>query len=687
MILGTAGYMSPEQARGGAVDKRTDIWAFGVVLYELLSGRRLFHGDTISDTLAAVLKSEPDWSALPANTPPWVKRLLARCLERDKKNRLRDIGDAFLEESSQPSPTSSLPRWILPAAAAAVAVAAIAGWLLRSPKPIDPPHRSFAIPVEGLSTIDYAHRAVISPDGKYIAYVAQDKLWLRDLASEQARPLEGTENAEGPFWSPDSAEVAFAAGNVIKKTSATGGVPFVLTNIANSYRGGAWSPDGRSLVISTQLGGLYEVSASGGVAKPALPPDPAGTTYFPQFLPTGTKERILLASQGNRYQHQNLQLIDLDKGTRQLLRAGAYPIYTSTGDILFQASLRAEGVWVLPFSIESRKPTREATPLLNVGTGLSVSRDGTLVWVDASDAFSKKQLVYRDRTGKKLRILSPPQSRVSSLAFSPDGSRAAYASSEDGNDDIWIVETATGARTRFTFATEDESNPCWTPSGKEIIFTSTKAGQRRLLIQPVDRSRDPKPMLSGPYTPDDWSPDGSILVLTHVAPNSRPAVWAMRRKPDGSFDPPFAFSTSKSFMEDQARFSPDGRFVIYHSNESGTDGVFLRAFPDGTGKRPISLRAGETARWSRESREIFYQEDGRLMSLPAQTNGSVVTIGAAVELFRSSAKAVESRSSFDVTADGQRFLIAEPVEDEKAKPPAIHVIENWPALLRQKLTP
>jgi len=276
LILGTAAYMSPEQTRGGHVDKRTDIWAFGVVLYEMLTGKPLFHGESVSDVLASVLRQEIDFSRLPKDAP---RKLIEHCLQRDRKLRLRDIGDANFEVTGEVQPATG-KRWLIPALTALAILGTASGWLLNRPKPQETLVRSFSFQAEGLSGSDFHHRAVISPNSRYVVYEAQGMLWLRDLSIETPRALPGTESGEGPFWSPDSNEIAFVAKGQLLKLAIAGTAPFPLTQAPAGYRGGAWSPDGRTIVVST-VRGIHEVSAAGGV----LSQIPIGLTRLSQFRP------------------------------------------------------------------------------------------------------------------------------------------------------------------------------------------------------------------------------------------------------------------------------------------------------------------------------------------------------------------------------------------------------------------
>ncbi len=675
MILGTAAYMSPEQARGAAVDKRTDIWAFGVVLWEMLTGKRLFEGETISDTLVAVLKAEPDFGIIPEQVRP----LLRKCLQRDKKKRLRDIGDAFLFEEAVPAPVVRMTRWVTPVVLAA---GLIGGWLLRNPPPpTEPPLRSWSFTPKNLSSSVYTRPAVISPDGRRIAYVAENQLWVLELATDQARVVEGTEGAEGPFWSPDSTQVGFAAEGGLKKVAVAGGRPFSLAALEGLYLGGAWSPDGGTILASVTQHGLREVPAGGGAWKQVVAL--TGGTYFsPQYLSGPAGKRLILAGKGN-FATQTLELLDLSTGRGQTLRdPGAIPSWSPTGHVLHQTNVLTPGVWALRHSPGTGDAVTEQLPVLNKGSGFSVSDDDTMVWVDFPPG-EVQRLVWRDRAGKKLADVSPVSSETLGVTISADGTHAAYSATNRGNRDIWIVDLARGLRTRFTFAADVDHAPIWSPSGKEIAFRN---GNLDVAINATGGTGEPHLAVAGPLleVPEAWSPDGTTLLFYREDPQSKGDIWAVRRKSDGTFGQPAVWLQSE-FDERYAGFSPDGRYVGYISDESGQYEVYVRPLAGEGGKHQISTTGGSNPRWSRDGREIFYTQGDSLMAATVTITGDGVRSGTPVELFRSRAVGVMIRP-FDVHPDGKRFLIAEPAEAER-KDASIHVIQNWPALLRGKSRP
>ncbi len=674
IIVGTPAYMSPEQARGTRVDHRTDIWAFGVVLYEMLTGKRLFDGPTVSDVMAAVLTKDPPLDAAPAQLRP----LLARCLERDPHKRLGWIGEAcrYLDATPEPQ-AASLPRWVIPTIVSSALLAIAATWLLRPSAANSPvPLRAFSFTHPSLDANPFVRHAVISPNGRYIVYGAEDKLWLRELASEQARALEGSDKGTGPFWSPDSSQIAFVAGSELKKVFASGGSASKITGISMAfYRGGAWSLDGQTIIVSrANNGGLAEVPAAGGNLKQVLASVRGGTLYSPAFLPGVGGGRLIIAGKGS-INTQVIELIDLKAGTSRTLRSGAFPAWSSTGHILFQSAPRTGGVWALPFSTSDLAITGEAFQVLEHGGDLSASGDHTLIWSDILGRF--KRLAWVDRSGKRELLSGSPQDGIRSLSISPDGTRAAYAAFEAGFFEIWIADLVRSVRSRFSFGPGGSSIPQWAPTGRELTFSSGLVGGGDIVVQSVDGSADPKPAVSSEWYeyPSGWSPDGRILLFGRTQPMTGFDLWTVKRKPDGSFDEP-AVWLQTSFDESDAALSPDGRFVVYTSDESGRTEVYVRTFPAGSGKRPISAGTGHDPRWGRDGKEIFYLNAGSLYAV--DVTPELVSIGSPHKLFQI------AESDYDISPDGKRFLFAVDEGEDAAKPRAIHVIENWPALLRQK---
>jgi len=683
LILGTAAYMSPEQARGGNVDKRTDIWAFGVVLYEMLTAKRLFDGETVSDVLAAVLKQDVDLAKLPKDAPI---ALIDKCLQRDRKLRLRDIADASFEKPAS-AVTSSQPKWPIPAIAAALLIGAACTWLLNKPKPQELPHRAFSFAAASLSENDFTQRAAISPNGKYIVYVAQEKLWLRDLADEQPRALPGTDSAEGPFWSPDSTQIGFAIADQLVKLSVNGVSPFTIARIKGEFRGAAWSPDGKTIIVSTQFGGLHEVPASGGELRDfKIAKSGTGTFYSLNSLAAPGK-RLVLASHGTRFT-QTVDIIDLDAQKSSALFAGGYPAFDPSGHIIFRRSPQTAGLWAVPFSIGTLKLSGEPVPVVNEGGKPSVSSDRSLAWVNADDVSGgPSRFGWFALDGKPLGVFGEPQIGAINVSLSPDGRRVIYAASERDNTDIWTVDTGSGVRTRLTFGPDSDTFPIWSPTGKEFAYASQRpGGYRTIFAQAVDGGTKAIQVTKGAFNdnPAGWSPDGKSMLIIRSTQNERSDIFAAERKPDGSFTEPVAFVTS-AFSERTAEFSPNGRHVLYHSNESGQQNLYVVDFPTGSGKRQVTSTSSSSGRWSADGKKIFCVSRGYLYAVPVSTIGGALSLGQAERLFHTPRLGTtDGFSTVSVSPDGKRLLLPVPVANPDAKPPAIHIIQNWPALLRAK---
>ena len=367
-------------------------------------------------------------------------------------------------------------------------------------KPPEPPLRSFSFTPKGVPNLAGVRRAAISPDGRHIVYVAENKLWVRALASEQARTLEGTDGAEGPFWSPDSTQIGFASGGALKKVPLSGGIPLTLTKLGGRFRGGACSPDGRIILVSMVNQGLAEVPSGGGALKVVAPPLRGGTYYSPFFLPSSNRKRLVVAGKGS-LTSQTLDLVDLATGKSETLRApGAYPAWSPAGYVLYQTGAQMPGIWALKLSPTTGKVEGEPVSVLNAGSEFSTSPDGTLLWVDAEIA-RRRQLTWRDRSGKKLVDPGLPSANFfTSVAVSPDGTQAAYAAAdEQGNQDISVADLVRGFRTRLTFNPEIDVFPVWSPTGQEITFMSGRQGNLDVFVQAASGSAEPRPAVVSPY--------------------------------------------------------------------------------------------------------------------------------------------------------------------------------------------
>jgi Tol biopolymer transport system component len=692
MIMGTAAYMSPEQASGKPVDKRADIWSFGVVLWEMLTGKRLFDGETISHTLAAVLTKEPDLQPVPAE----VRRLLQRCLEKDPKRRLRDIGDAWelleVGQAHSLSTTGHGPvpqRWPWVAAAGTLAVIA-AGLAFVHFRETAPEQRSTRFEVAGKSDLQ---DVALSPDGRYLAFTASSGLWVRPLDSLEARALPGTEEARFPFWSPDSAFLGFFAGGKMKKIAAGGGPAQTLCD-APANRGGTWNRDGIILFAPNVTSGLYRVSAAGGVPAPVTKPAGTVSHRFPEFLPDGRHFSFVVTS--ITVEASGIYIGSLDGTTERLLPEVSHAAYSAptgfsrTGHLLF---VRDGTLMAQPFDPERLRTTGEAFPIAeqvsdNAGVPgsslFSVSGPGTLVYGRGA---GKRQLVWRDRTGKRLGLIGTPGD-ISFEKLSPDEKKVAFMISVGAaaSSDIWVHDLMRNTTSRFTFGPGFTFTPVWSPDGSRIVYgSSSKAGQGSDIYQKPASGAGQAEVVSHVGTTNvriyDWSPDGKAIAYSpDINGKTRADLWLLPLNGDRK---PVPYLQTE-FGEYLGQFSHDGRWMAYTSDESGREQVYVQTVPPSGAKWQISTAGGSRPRWRRDGRELYYvAADQMVMAVPVKP-GSSFEAGAPQALFGPilARPGTIYQNYYQPTADGQRFMVNEPAGEESGPPP-LTVVLNWQAGLRK----
>jgi Tol biopolymer transport system component/predicted Ser/Thr protein kinase len=713
MIMGTAAYMSPEQARGQKVDQRADIWSFGVVFYELLTGRRLFGGDTISDTLAAVLKTDPDWSALPPDTPPAIRRLLRRCLERDRKRRLADIADARLEIDEAlefPALTSATPAraalrwWITAIGLVALAGLAVAVVHFRETPP-QPAAVRFQIPAPEKASFG-SNGMALSPDGRQLAFIASGAdghpmLWVRPLDSVTAHVLPGTEGAGySPFWSPDSRSVGFLVQGKVKKIDAAGGPPETLCDIPSVLLGGSWSRDG-VVIFGASAGGLLRVPQAGGVATRLTTVDERHGEFGhlrPWFLPDG--RHFLYFSRAGP--ETGIYLAALDGPERKRLaatsQAGAYAppaAGSQNGHLLF---LREGTLIAQPLDARRFEPAGEPFPvaeqvgsLLSLGF-FSVSANGVLAYRNGAAGTGGVQLVWFDRQGKSLGALGSPGLYGSGPTLSPDGNRVAVDQVDTGTAgtrNVWVMDVARGVPTRFMSDSERDISPVWSPKGDRLVFASIRGTGYGIYQKDFSGSGKEELLLESANIrlPNSWSPDGRYLLYSALGQKTGSDLWvlpAAAGTPSASKPTPYLQGL---YNEQQGQFSPDGHWIAYSSDEIGSYQVYVQSFPAGAGKFRVSAAGGAQPRWRRDGKEIFYiGADGRLTAVDVKTGPKFET-GAPRALFDAQIPApllADSSFHYDVAADGGRFLVNSAATD-RAGPAAtpITVIVNWQAAVKR----
>ena len=694
VLLGTAAYMSPEQAKGKSVDRRADIWAFGCVLYEMLTGKMAFSGEAVTDTLAAVIMKDPDWSRLPAGTPVRVRVLLQRCLQKDPKQRLRDIGDAriSLDEvlSGAPDPAlagtprAAAPLWLraLPWALGflAAAAASVAVWTLK-PSPSKPVTRTVINLPPGQRLAGFGDLVLaISPDGSQLAYVATtqgaggetQQIYLRAMNSLEANPISGTEGAVDPFFSPDGQWLGFFADGKLKKISVNGGPAQILAD-DSTPEGASWSSQG---MIAFSFGAqfLQQVSDGGGTPQPLTHSEKGEIGHvWPEFLPGG-KAVVFEGSASVAAQ-------PIGAGERRnLIPGGISPRYLSPGYLIYA---QAGNLMAVPFDPQRLEVKGTPVPVVQdvvqspaapAPAQYSVSATGSLIYVPGNVQVSQSKLVWVSRNGAE-QPLPAPERDYGDPRVSPDGRRVAL----DSGNQIWIYDLARDTLTRFTFEGDTNVSPAWTPDGKRIAFTSSRGGNLNLYWQMADGSGGLERLTTSEHlqVPLSWSPNGQLLSFIEL--NAGAPIRVLRlsdRKAQ-----PFLQTAAN---EGAPQFSPDGRWMAYLSDESGRNEIYVQPYPGPGGKWQISTDGGREPVWNRNGRELFYRSRDKMMAVDITTEPSF-SAGKPKMLFEGHYFSATGAlfPEFDVSPDGQRFLMLKPVTQEQAAPTQINVVLNWTEELKR----
>ena len=714
IILGTAAYMSPEQAKGRTVDRRTDIFAFGCVLYEMLTGRATFDGETVGEILAGVLKGEPDWNRLPARTPQNIRRLMGRCLQKEPRQRLHDIADARLEieDRTETPPAAARRRWQWPFAGALVLAAAVlSGFFYFRPK-LSAPLETTQFEIAQTSSVLFSDDFAVSPDGRKLAFIATmgglPRLWVRSMDSVEPISLAGTEGANGtPFWSPDSRFIVFYAQGKLQKIAGDGSPAQTLCN-ATGLRGGFWTRDNKIVFASGTFGsGLFQASVTGGTASALTKLSPGENTHlYPTLLPDG---HHFLYSRATFNPGGGIYLGSVDtapdqQGTMNVLPLSATSISATSktayvgssgpgagsvdGYVLF---VRGGTLTAQPWDNQRQETTGEPTPIAErvPTTGFSVSTTGVLVY-RMSGLAAEAQLTWFDRKGQVvgtagepsvLEINSPP-------ALSPDGKFVAFAKTDQQsqNTDIWLFDFARGVSTKFTSDPNPHLNPVWSPDGSQITFATLRSGDWGIYRKAFNDLTGNGELLyksgGAAARPSSWSRDGSRLLYSAGSPFD---IWMLPMNAGAADRKPQPLVHGE-FNERGARFSPDGLFYAYTSNLSGKDEIYVQTFNTGSsantstaeGTKVSSDGAGAT-RWRGDSKEIFYLSSIGVMSVDLSTTPAFQA-GVPKLLFKVPPSPLGLY--WDVTADGQRFLFAVPVSSQSSAAP-YRVVQNWQNLLKR----
>jgi eukaryotic-like serine/threonine-protein kinase len=704
VVMGTVGYMSPEQVRGQRVDQRTDIFSFGAVLYEMLSGRRAFHAESAADTMSAILKEDPpDLSEMNHNVSPALERLVNHCLEKNPEGRFHSARDlAFALEAASSSSDRSLTTGLLPARpinrerlAWAVAGVLLLGLVLTIPfafayfrrTPLEASVVSFSVslPEKLTFTSDVEQNILsVSPDGRWLAFVAvegQRMLWVRSLGSLNARRLEGTEGAFSPFWSPDSRFVAFFAGGKLKKVEAAGGAVQALCDVPEGDKTGTW---GHGDVIlfdgeGADFRGLYRMSAVGGTPSPMLRVD-SPTPYWPHLLPDGRHFLFLVQ---RKAEGDGIYIGSLDSQDKKfLVPAVSRAEYAPPGYVLY---VREGNLLAQSFDLGGLRTTGEPLVIAErlqyfTGTGradFSVSENGVIAFLNKSPYITR--LAWFDRGGREVGVVGEPAEHYN-IRISPDGQRVGVAIADEHTfvGDLWVYDLARNTRTRVTFTPEDDDAFVWSPDGRRVAFFSWRAHDKPSLYlkELTDAGDGDSPLAAGWQSPSDWSTDGRFIIYRENDPTIGGDLWAL---PLFGEQKPFPFLRTR-FSETMPRFSPDGRWVAFASNESGRYELYVARFERPAEKWRVSTAGGTQPRWRRDGRELFYLAPGNQLMAVAVRPGETFESGAPSLLFKIDLDKLNSGgemgNDYDVTADGQRFLV---VISAAAHVSPFTVIANWTA--------
>ena len=797
--LGTMAYMSPEQTEGAGTDQRTDLWALGCVMYEMISGQLPFRGDYNQAVQYSILHEAPEpLTGLRTGVPMELEWIVDKCLAKNREERYPEASALILDVStlrkkleagrstvartdrpalpsemgtraaSLQAPTPSLRAASAPAPAEvpapagqlettaepdhplvkyhvienldsggdsvvyraedtqlkrsvtinvvpesaarsaekqqrlhktgfyataallAAALAVIIAMWPAGPGPAEPaPLRRFAdAPPADFSPGPFRLPAAISPNGKHIAAGGGGslRLWIQDLDQPQPREIEGTEGAWSPFWSPGSDFIGFSAGNELKKVSVQGGLSVRLCELPGDFTGGSWSPDGEVIVFSSGPPlVLYQVPARGGdpellisgEAPESTSEGPTGAVLSPHFLPGEAGSRVLVFTFGT-LSEQTMMLQDLESGRRETLGPGHQPFY-SAGHIVYQLAAFTQDLWALPFSLATLTATGEAFPFAQAARSPTAAADGTLVYFDGAGRGVDRPTWF-DRRGTSMGEVGRGQTLTFDLSLSPDGRRVAVSAEENGNQDIWVHDIELGVKTRVTTDSDMDFRPIWSPDGEEIVFSGAN---QDIVLRRADGSGEARALLDTPATErvSDWSRDGKYSLYEVIDPENSSDLWYLERNQEGGWEPHLFLQTA--FRERSPSLSPDGRFVAYASNESGRDEIYVQPFPKGGRRTTVSNNGGWEPRWSPDGRELFYVE-GTTLTVVSVDTSETFSARSRTPLFEHPSLANPFYPQYDVSADGQRFIIPTPIEDTPGAKPMIRVVQNWAEEFRER---
>lgn len=701
VVMGTIGYMSPEQLRGRPADHRSDIFSFGAILYEMLSGKRAFRGESTADTMSAILREDPpELSTTNKNVAPALERVVNHCLEKNPEERFHSANDlgfaieALSGSGRMSDSTTTLVHGVLPprksrreliawAIAGVSLLALLVGGLFyfRRSEPVEKPMRFVLALPDKVSDIS---SPTISPDGNTIAFVGTSegkrKIYLRQINSLETVALNDTEEALFPFWSPDSRQLGFFAANRLRRIEIAGGNSQVLCE-ANSAGGGSWNRDG-VILFAIENQPLQRVSANGGAPSAVMPLDASrkeSSQFWPYFLPDG--KHFLYQSWTGSQDESEIFVGSIDGASRKfLVKTDSNAEYAPPGFLLFA---RDVNLYAQAFNATSLEVSGEPLPVSNQVTftanfslsNFSVSENGVLAFW-SGNSFGR-QLAWFDRAGKQLAVACPP-GLYNDLVLSPDEKRLAVQRLDGESSDIWMIDLARSLPSRFTFNSSGEDDPIWSPDGGTLAFSMYINGQFDIFKKSTSGAGQEELVNQAPISKEgtDWSPDGRHVLLDVVNAQSNGDVWVLPLYGDRK---PYPLLNT-AFNERQAHFSPDGKWYAYTSNESGRSEIYVRRFPESDQQVQISTGGGAQPYWRKDGREIFYMaSDRQLMAVPL-TLGPALQAGQPTSLFLAKVTGYDSPNRYAVSGDGQRFLVNSNIEESNQTP--ITVLINWPSGLK-----
>jgi Tol biopolymer transport system component len=714
MILGTAAYMSPEQARGKTVNTRTDVWAFGCVLFEMLTGKKPFDGETVADTVAAIVKNEPDWRALPPGTPAAVRSVIARCLRKDPAQRLHDIADGRFQIEEVLSDPVGAAAVALPARThrewaawiAAVLFLGAALFFAARPSINSSPGDAISVPVfppekttfaAAINTTVHIPLFALSPDGHTLVFSAQapgarPMLWLRSMDQVSARQLAGTEDAQDPIWSPDSRWIAFFADGKLKKIPAAGGPVQVITQTATDLRGGTWAPND-TILFASGTEPILSVNSAGGTTTPVTVIDASrqeNTHRNPQILPDG--HHFLYSVFGSKQDQNGVYAGSLDDKTRELLvHVNTSAVYVPPGYLLF-----VDGDTLLGQAFDAARLRLNGQPFLvaeHVGrntaymSAVSASRTGTIAY--ASTISQSGRLAWMDRRGNPLGSTGTPEGDYEDFRLSPDEKRlvVSLVDPKTNTVEIRLTDLARSSSSRLASRGSVTATALWSPDGTRLVFRSNRNGIIEFYERSAAGGGNDRVVLSAQayraaqipsnnLIPTDWSPDGRQIMFSAPSPESGYDLWLLPLGEEGKA----AKLIASPADEMHGNFSPDGRLIAYTLNESGKFEVYVETVPQSDQKWLISTNGGYEPRWRADGREIYYLAEDRM--LMAVTVGPGPSFGVPKPLFQTRVPVgvTANRTHYVPSRDGQRFLVNMALD---AVPSPITVVLNWTATLKK----